>query len=165
MSVQQICILLGESHGSVALRESLWVYPIVETIHVLTLCLFVGFIALLDLRLINVLLRRAPVSMIAGKLLPWALVGFVLMTISGGALFYSNPARFYGDVFFRTKLVLLAGAGLNALVFHTGIYQHIAEWDTAAVTPARARLAGAISLTLWAAIVIVGRLIAYNWFR
>ena len=83
--------------GSVAIRESTLLYPFIETSHVLTLCLFLGMIAMLDLRLIGVGLRGVPVSEVAGRLLPWALGGFVLMAISGMLLFYSGPVRASGN--------------------------------------------------------------------
>ena len=78
---------LGNTPWSIALLESLWVYPIVETTHVLTLCLFLGLIATLDLRLVGLTLRRVPVSEVAGRLLPWALGGFALMVVCGLLLF------------------------------------------------------------------------------
>jgi Family of unknown function (DUF6644) len=158
------CQWLGDTSWSIALRESLWVYPIVETIHVLGLCLFLGLALLLDLRLLNLALRRTPVTEIAARVMPWTWAGFALMIASGAALFYSDPVKFYGNTFFRVKVGLLVLAGINAWVFHATVYKTVAHWDTTTSTPARARLAGALSLLLWAAVVVTGRLIAYDWF-
>jgi hypothetical protein len=155
---------MQEMPYSVALRESLWVYPIVETAHVLGLCLFVGTAWLWDLRLLDVTLRRVPVSQLSAQLLPWTGVGFAIMALSGAALVFSEPLRFYSNIFFQIKLVLLAAAGLNALIFHKTIGRHTAEWDLNSVTPFRARLAGGLSLAVWGAVIVTGRLIAYNWF-
>ena len=155
---------LDATPSSVALRESLLVYPLIETAHVLTLALFLGMIALLDLRLLGLGLRDTPVSETAGRLLPWALFGFVLMSISGALLFYSGPLRAYHNIFFRIKVVMIALAGVNALAFHYGIYQRVASWDLDPSPPLRAKLAGVCSLILWAGVVICGRLQAYNWF-
>jgi hypothetical protein len=141
-----------------------WVYPIVESVHVLTLCLFVGFATVLDLRLLGVALSREPVSKLASRLLPWTTGGFTIMVVSGALLFYSDPARFYGNVFFRIKALLLVLAGLNAWVFHRTVYTRVAAWDADRVPPLGARLAGTASLALWAGIVVAGRMIAYNWF-
>ena len=85
------------------------------------------------------------------------------MVISGIVLFYAIPLRTYHNVFFRIKAVLLILAGLNAFVFHHGIYAKVSHWDLA-VPPRPARMTGLCSLLLWAAIVFSGRLIAYNWF-
>jgi hypothetical protein len=123
----------GNTPWSIALLESLWVYPIVETTHVLTLCLFLGLIATLDLRLVGLTLRRVPVSEVAGRLLPWALGGFALMAVSGLLLFYSHPVRAYENIFFRIKIVMLVLAGLNAFVFHTTVYRRVTDWDRAPI--------------------------------
>jgi len=86
------------------------------------------------------------------------------MVVSGLFLFASDPVRFYGNIFFRLKAAGLFLALLNALVFHFGIERRLVEWDTSAITPRAARLAGAISIGLWAVIVVTGRFVAYNWF-
>jgi hypothetical protein len=158
------CRWLGETSWSVALRESIWVYPIVETMHVLALCLFLGLALLLDLRLLDFALRRTPVTDLVNRVMPWTWAGFALMVTSGAALFYSDPVKFYGNVFFRIKVGLLVLAGVNAWAFHVTVYRRVAEWDRDMPTPARARLAGALSLLLWIGIVTTGRLIAYDWF-
>jgi len=156
---------MADTEWSVGLHESRYAYSIIESIHVWTLCMFVGFAVLLDLRLLGVTLRRVPVSQIATRLLPWTKAAFVVMVISGVLLFYAIPLRTYHNVFFRAKAVFLLLAGLNAWLFHSGpTYRRLAEWDLAARTPRAAKLAGAFSLALWAAIVFSGRMIAYNWF-
>jgi hypothetical protein len=158
------CHWLGETSWSIALRESIWVYPIVESLHVLGLAVFLGLALLLDLRLLNLALRRTPVTEIVTRVMPWTWFGFAVMIVTGAALFYSDPVRFYENVFFRMKFVLLILAGLNAWVFHATVYRRVNDWDLSAPTPPRARLAGALSLVLWAGVVTTGRLIAYNWF-
>lgn len=153
-----------EMPSSIALRESVWVYPIVETVHVLGLCLFVGTAWLWDLRLLGLTLRGVPVSRVSKHILPWTAVGFAIMAVSGLGLVFSEPLRFYSNIFFRIKLVLLAAAGLNAFIFHKTVGRRKEEWDSISLLPFRARLAGAFSLGLWATVIVTGRLIAYNWF-
>jgi hypothetical protein len=155
---------LEATAGSVAIRESILLYPIIESTHVLTLCLFFGFIALMDLRLAGIALRGVPVSQITGRILPLGAAGFVIMAISGALLFYSSPMRAYGNIFFRVKLVLIALAGINALLFHTTIFKSIEDWNDALQPPPRARLAGMLSLLFWSGVIICGRMQAYKWF-
>ena len=139
-------------------------YPLVESAHVLTLCLFVGMTVLLDLRLLGLALRKVRVSEISDRLFPWMMAGFVAMVITGVALFYAIPIRSYQNIFFRLKMITLVVAGLNAWMFHNTVHRQVATWDLDRVPPKRARFAGAASLVLWAVIVVSGRMIAYNWF-
>lgn len=164
MSILGMFQWLADTSGSVALHESVWGYPLVESVHVLGLCLFVGMAAILDLRLLGVLMNDQPVSGVAKQLLPWTITGFVIMVATGLALFYAIPVRAYQNVFFRLKMILLVLAGLNAYLFHSGVYRQVGEWDRDRRLPRKARFAGAASLVLWACIIIAGRFIAYNWF-
>ena len=165
MSLFQIFEWLGSTGPSIMIRESAWTYPIVETMHVLGLALFLGLVAFLDLRLIGAAIRDTPVSEVQRRLFPWTMAGLALMVVTGLLLFYSDPLRFYRNIFFWIKIVLLAFAALNALLFHGTVYRHVAEWDLAAITPVRARIAGIVSLVLWVGVVFAGRFIAYNWFN
>jgi hypothetical protein len=164
MSLLSFCQWLEKTPWSVALHESLWAYPIVESVHVLTLCLFLGTAVLLDLRLLGLTMRRVRVSEVAAQLLPWTVGGFVLMVISGALLFYAIPVRTYLNIFFRVKMAMLILAGVNVWVFHRTVYRRVAEWDLGLVPPMGARVAGGLSLLLWAGIATAGRMIAYNWF-
>ena len=152
---------MADTPWSVALHESLYGYPIVESIHVWALCLFVGLAVVLDLRLTGLSFTNVPVSQIARRILPWTTFGFVVMVISGILLFYAIPVRSYQNIFFRVKLLLLVLAGLNAWVFHP---RGIQPWDRDPVPPRAARFAGFASLVLWMTIIFCGRMIAYNWF-
>lgn len=93
-----------------------------------------------------------------------SVAGFAIMVVTGLLLFYSAPLRYYHNLFFRVKVLLLVVAGINVWLFHGRIHRAVAGWDLDAVPPRAARIAGAISLLVWAAIVVSGRLIAYNWF-
>ena len=75
-----------------------------------------------------------------------------------------DPLRYYGNVFFWVKLALLALAGVNALVFHLMTYRTDGQWDAPPQVATGAWRAGAVSLLLWSAIIVSGRLIAFSWF-
>jgi hypothetical protein len=165
MSLLSVFEWLAHTRVSVAMTESIWAFPIVESIHVLSLCLFLGMTTILDLRLLSLVMRDLTVFEVANRLLPWTAVGFVLMVVSGALTFLNAPVRYYENVFFRIKVAALLLAGLNVWVFHAGIWRTVATWDRDAVAPFRARLAAGLSLFLWATIVVAGRMIAYNWFN
>jgi len=158
------CQWLGDTSFSIGIRESTWIYPVIESVHVLSLCVFVGLLVFWDLRLVGVTLTRVAVSEVWSRLIPWITLGAALMVISGVLLFASDPVKFYGNIFFRLKAVGLFLALLNALAFHLGVERRLPEWDTASVTPRAARVAGFASIGLWAFIVLTGRFVAYNWF-
>ena len=160
----EFCQWLGDTPWSVGLHESIWGYPLVESIHVLTLCLFMGFAVVLDLRLLGISFKTTPVSEVAGRLLPWTIMGFAIMVITGALLFFAIPVKTYLNIFFRIKVALLILAGINVAVFHTTIGKDTMSWDMDPVPPFRARLAGGLSLFFWGAIIVCGRMIAYNWF-
>ena len=154
---------LGQTRWSVALLESLYAWPLVESAHVLSLTLFVGTTAMMDLRLVGLGFKSVRASAFTLKLLPWTRVGFGVMVVTGLLLFYSSPLRYYHNAFFRLKLFALALAGLNVLLFHSRTHRRIADWDRGR-PPRAARLAGAASLLAWTVVVVSGRLVAYNWF-
>ncbi len=162
--IERFLTWLGETPWSTALLESLYVWPLVESTHVVTLALFAGTTVMMDLRLVGIGFRRVPVTSFTRRLLPWARVGFVIMVITGLLLFYSQPLRYYHNVFFRLKVVVLIIAGINAAVFHAGVHRRVGQWDLDFKVPLAARVAGAMSLAAWSVVVITGRMIAYNWF-
>jgi hypothetical protein len=92
------------------------------------------------------------------------MLGMTVSATTGLLLVYADPLRFYANIYFWIKAVMMVLAGVNALAFHQITYRTIDAWDAETVTPFGARLAGAMSLVLWAGVVVSGRLIAYNWF-
>ena len=149
---------------SIALRESYYVWPLVESTHVLTIALFVGTAMMMDLRLMGVTFGSVSASDFTGRMLNWTRGGFAVLVMTGLLIFYSQPIRYYHNIFFRLKVILLIVAGVNIFLFHTRIHRKVAEWDLDTVPPRAARISGAVSIGVWLAIVVWGRLIAYNWF-
>src|SRR4029077_11506139 len=95
------------------------------------------------------------------NLLPWMTGGFVIMFISGLLLFWAQAGRCYQNAYCSTKIPLLLLPAANALVYHLFTERNIAEWDSHARPPARARLAGLVSIASWTAIIILGRQISF----
>ena len=147
-----------------AIRESTWGHPIVQTAHVASTVAFVGLVIVMDLRLVGVAFADAPAAEIQRRLFPWQMAGFVPSMATGLLLCCEDPLRYYGNVMFWVKLGLLALAGLNAMAFHLTTYRTGGRWGEDLKGTARARLAGAVSLLLWSAVIVSGRLIPYNWF-
>lgn len=167
VSLLRFCQWLAATPGSIALHESRYLYLIVLTVHVLTLTVFVGTALMIDLRLLGRTMTRVPASEVIARLLPWTMTGFLVMIVSGALLFYAAPMLRYENVFFRLKMVALVLAALNVWVFHHTVYRRIAAWDLDPVPPRSARIAGALSLAVWAIVITLGRLIPYQmyWFE
>ncbi|MEC7739577.1 MAG: DUF6644 family protein, partial [Gemmatimonadota bacterium] len=118
---------LGATPWSVALLESLYVWPLIESTHVLAIALFVGTAIMMDLRLVGCAFRRVPASAFTGRLLPWTRVGFTVSFMTGLLVFYSQPVRYYHNVFFRIKVLALILAGLNVWLFHSRIHRRVSQ--------------------------------------
>ena len=154
---------LADTQFSAMMRESTWAEPIVETIHVLTLTLFLGFAVLLDLRLLGIALTRKRVSEVLAQFNPWLFGGFAVMVVTGTLLFCGDPVSFYNThpPFFKIKMIMLVLAGVNVMGFNLGIGRRVSEWDSFPKTPPAAKMAGIVSIVLWILIVAAGRAIAY----
>lgn len=145
---------------AIAIAESTWLFPILETIHVLTLAVVVGSVAMMDLRLLGAGSKDRAASEVIASSLPWAWSAFAVAFIAGSLLFSSKAVSYYGNLPFRIKMVCLALAALNMLVFHRFTARDMATWDRGR-PPIAARFAAAFSLTLWVVIVASGRWIGF----
>lgn len=161
MSLFDLCQWINDSSIGTAIRESTLMFPIIETIHVLAIALMAGTVAVVDLRLLGLVFKREPVTKVMGEVIPLTWIGFAVMFITGGLLFWAGATKLYSNPAFRIKLILLLLAGVNPLVFHLTVFRSVGEWETAAVAPLRARTAAVLSLVLWSGIIITGRAIAY----
>lgn len=141
--------------------ENLWMA--LEGAHVITIMLFVGSILLVDLRLLGVVWRKAPVSAVADSVLPYTRAGFLIMVVTGLALFFANPLEYYHSFMFRLKVIALVAAAINIFIFHRRLEVDRARWDNLAKPPLPARLSAGISLLLWVLVVTAGRFMAYDW--
>ena len=160
MPLRGVFAWLDESlPGATWLRESTYGFSYLLTAHVLTICLFLGLIVMMDLRLVGIAHLQTPAPEIQKRLYPWQMLGYALVTLTGLLLFYAQPLRYYGKGFFWVKMALMALAGLNAMAFHRVTRRSASAWDSNA-----AKLAGALSLVLWAGIMCAGRLVAYDWW-
>ncbi len=154
--------LLWLQEGAVgqAMRQSPLLYPAVEILHIVGFALLVGSIIGLDLRLLGGA-RWLSAQGLARHLLRLAIGGFCLAAPMGALLFAAEAAALAQNTTFLVKLALIALAAANAVAFHLGAWRGVAGWDLQR-PPAAARLAGALSISLWLAALACGRLIAYS---
>lgn len=163
MSLRNLFEWVDAFPSSIAMRESLYAFPVLLTIHLISLATFAGLVMMMDLRLLGVAYRGTPFSEVQGRLFPWQMVAMVVTSIAGLLLFYAQPMRYFGKVLYWIKMALLVLAGVNVLLFHFITYRTIDNWDITN-PPVAAKVAGGLSVALWACIVAFGRLTAYDWW-
>ena len=154
---------LYDSPIGMAIRESETLFPWIESTHVLMIAIVVGTIAIVDLRLIGFASHRRGARQLIVDMLPFTWVAFVVAIITGVLLFLSNATGYYESMPFRIKLLAILIAGINMAIFHLTAYRKIGDWDDRLPTPRAAKIAGITSLTLWIAIVFLGRWIGYSY--
>ena len=145
-----------------AVRENTWLFPTIESIHVLALVLVVGSIMVVDLRLLNLASRQRSVQELTDEVLPWTWTAFAVALITGSLLFSSSAMRYTGIWQFDAKMCMLVLAAVNMGIFHLGAFRSVAQWDRApSHPPLAAKLAGGISLTIWVIVIALGRWIGF----
>jgi hypothetical protein len=144
------------------IRENELLFPWIEALHVLAITSVIGSIALVDLRLIGLRALNRPISIITQELLPVTWIAFVIAAITGIVLFASNALSYSQNFYFISKMGLLTLAGINMLTFQFLIGRNLERWNHYQQLPIPARIAGAISLTLWISIIFCGRWIGFT---
>lgn len=152
---------LSDSSLGAAMRGDLWLYPLVEVIHILGFAILVGSVVMFDLRVLGAS-RNLPVTALARHLLPWSVTSLLLIVPAGLMMFSAHPHDFASNDIFILKLCLIATAGLNAVLFHIGVYRSVTAWNTDAHAPAVARLQALFSIVIWVSVILCGRLLAYT---
>jgi hypothetical protein len=155
------CHWLENTPMGAAMRNSAWMAPTVETVHIYAIIALLTSNAILCLRLLGLAFRGEPVSKLSKQLLPWAWFSFALLAATGFLLFSSEAAKYYVNGVFRLKMLMILLGATNALVFQWTVYRRVAIWDKAPVPPLEARLAACFSIVLWIGVVAAGRWIAY----
>ncbi|MEO8722002.1 MAG: DUF6644 family protein [Sphingobium sp.] len=158
LTLQQIY----DSPISAAIRENTNAFPIIETFHVIAITAVLGTIMIVDLRLLGFTSHRRGANRLIAELLPYTWVAFALAVVSGGLLFVSNAPAYAANVEFQLKLVAIAAAGINMLIFHGTAYRRIADWDTDTPPPTSVKVSGVISLILWVTVIFLGRWIGFT---
>jgi hypothetical protein len=144
---------------------SLHLWALTEGTHVLSLMLFAGTILAVDLRMLGVAFRDVPYSTLNNKVLPLTIGGFVLLTVTGLLLFFSNPVHYYHSVWFRAKIIFLLVAAVNIFWFHYRVQKNLAEWDARPSPPSTVKIAACVSLASWLLVIVFGRVTAFTFFE
>ena len=159
---------LGSVEGSnlaTTIRNSLYLFPLLESVHVIGLSMVFGTIAIIDLRLLGIASTHRPFTRIASDVLKWTWAAFALTATTGLLMFTTNAGVYYHNFFFRSKMALLVLAGINMLMFELTAGRSVQRWDKEQSAPLAGKTVAALSLLLWITIIFFGRWIGFTTSR
>ena len=144
------------------IRENDLLFPLIESVHVVAICLVIGSILVVDLRLLGLASINRSVSRVTSGVLPLTWGAFAVAVASGTLLFISNATKYLGNGYFVAKILLICAAGLNMVIFHGISARDLPRWENEATLPLSARVAGGLSILLWVSVVTCGRWIGFT---
>jgi hypothetical protein len=165
MTLPQFLLALEATPLAAAMRGEgswEWLFPIIETIHVLGLATVFGSILMVDLRLLGWTSRSVAVSRLSSEVLPITWGAYAVAAITGSLMFIAKAHNYFFNLQFELKFLCMLLAGINMLIFHYGIYRTVPAWDSRLPPPIAARSAGAVSVILWMGVVFFGRWIGFT---
>jgi hypothetical protein len=153
------------SRLATTIRESLLLFPLLESIHVIGLSLVFGTIVIIDLRLLGAASSERPFKRMASDTLKWTWAAFALTALTGSLMFITNASVYYHNFYFRSKMLLLILAGVNMLSFELTLGRTAHRWDNARSAPPAGRVVAVLSLAIWMSVIFAGRLIGFTTSR
>ena len=141
-----------------SVRDSLWAFAVIESVHLLALAVMGGAVLIVDLRLFGLGLRRQPVAQLARDAQPWLIGSLAMMLITGFPLMASLAAsKYYVNLAFQLKMVFL----LLAIIFTFTVRRRLIFSDESRINPMMARIVGLVSVFLWSGVGFMGRGIGF----
>ena len=144
------------------MRTSLKAVAIINALHVISIVTVFGTILIVDLRLLGYPDLKDSFKRMHDDLLRWTWGAFGIAAVTGVLLFMVNAVTYHRNTAFWLKMAAMALAGINMLVFELVTAKSVPSWDKGAMPPSAARLAGALSIVLWVAVIVFGRWIGFT---
>mgnify|MGYP003351335902 FL=1 len=165
MTIAGILSALESSGLSLRIRESLYLFPVLESFHALGLTLVFGTIAVIDLRLLGLASTRRPFSVLAADTLKWTWMAFALTVLTGALMFITNATVYFHNVLFQSKMALIALSGVNMQVFELTARRSVKTWDRDASAPPSGKIVATVSLLFWMSVIVLGRWVGFTTTR
>jgi hypothetical protein len=140
------------------IRDSLWLFPVIEALHLVAFAVLGGTVLIVDLRLLGFLFREQPVARLADNVFPWQRGSLAVALSSGVLLFFSESMKLYYSDPFWVKIACLA----LAIAFHFTVRLRVAMAEEGTMRPLFRRLAALVSLALWSGVAWGGRWIGFS---
>ena len=152
---------LEDSGVATTIRNSSYLFPSLEAVHVMALGLMLGTITVVDLRLLGLASKTRSAERVSDEVLKWTWAAFGLVALTGFTMFTTNARVYAHNTAFLIKLALLAVAGINMVFFHLTAARSMRRWDRKAAPPI-GKAAALLSLFLWIAVVFAGRVVGFT---
>jgi hypothetical protein len=165
MDINALLKAIEASGLATGIRNAIWLFPLIESAHVIGLSLVFGTILIIDLRLLGVASTHRSFKQMSSDILKWTWAAFALTVLTGSLMFITNASVYYHNSFFRTKMLLLALSGINMLVFELTAGRTIHSWEKSPSAPRAGKAAAAMSLAMWIGIIVMGRLVGFTTSR
>ena len=147
------------------IRDSLLLFPLIESAHVFGLAVVFGTILVIDLRLLGIASTGRSFGRVASDILKWTWTAFALTALTGALMFTTNARVYYHNIFFRTKMMLLLLTGINMLAFELTAGRQIHQWEKSPSAPPIGKVVASLSLAMWIGIICMGRIIGFTTSR
>jgi len=162
MDFAKFLVGLKTSGLATTIQQSLYLFPLIESFHVIGLTIVFGTIAIMDLRLLGLASTRRPFSRVTADTLKWTWAAFAVTVTTGSLMFITNAPVYFANLPFRLKMTTIALAGINMLIFELTTGRTVRHWDSDRSAPAAGKLAAALSLLLWIGVICFGRWIGFT---
>ena len=161
-SLHDFCKWLSETPLSLLIQNVSWIIPTVQSIHILCVAIVFSSALMLDLRLLSVIGRQAPVAEYGARFLRWIWFTLIVLLATGTILIIAEPARSLQNPSFQIKMVLLILAMVATGIVQRRLAADPGYWESTAGRRTRGRVIAVVSLMLWVGIIFAGRWIAYT---
>ena len=162
MDLAAIPAWLEASTVATTIRNSLYLFALIESFHVIGVAVVIGTVLVIDLRLLGLASTRRPFTAIALDVFRWTWIAFALAVATGALMFITNATSYYVNSYFRMKMALLVLAGINIAAFELTARRSVATWDRDAAAPASGKRVALLSLAIWVVVVFLGRWVGFT---
>jgi uncharacterized membrane protein len=165
VDIASLLTWLQETGLATGIRDSLYLFPLIESAHVIGLALVFGTIAVIDLRLLGAASAGRSFRRMSSEIMKWTWAAFALTALTGVLMFITNATTYFHNTYFRVKIALLVLAAINVVAFELTAGRTVREWDQAPAAPRAGRTVATVSLVLWIAVIVAGRMIGFTVTR
>lgn len=153
---------LGQTDFSLALQTTVWAVPAIQIFHIACVCIVVGSILVVSLRVWGAALTTIGLEDVIGRFAPWVWTALLGLLLSGLLLIIAEPIRELYSLSFWIKMGLIVVGGIIAILFQSHVRRNAAKWDAAGYSRGLTRTAAALTLGIWIVIIVMGRWIAFD---